>query len=63
MQDGTTTLLNVTGNVRSNGDIIIKKIIGDIMRKGKSIGKTKTYENKHFSWHDLYHQLKFLLSL
>ena len=23
----------------------------------------QTYENKHFSWHDLYHQLKFLLSL
>jgi len=46
MKDGTTTLLNVTGEVNKNGTIKITKIFGDIMSKGKSIGKTKEYANK-----------------
>lgn len=47
MQDGTTTLLNVTGEVKKNGTVKIMKIYGDIMSKGKSIGKTKKYENRN----------------
>jgi hypothetical protein len=47
MKDGSTTLLNVTGEAKKDGySVKITKIVGDIMRKGKSIGKTKEYENK-----------------
>lgn len=47
MKDGTTTLLNVTGEVKTNGSVIITRIFGDIMSKGKSIGKIKEYKDKN----------------
>lgn len=46
MQDGTTTLLKVTGKKDLYGRGIFTDIIGDIMHKGKVVGKTKEYHNK-----------------
>lgn len=45
-KDGTTALLNVTGEVLKNRNIKITKITGEIMSKGKSIGKTNEYVDK-----------------
>ena len=43
MKNGTTTLLNVTGDTKKCN---ITDIIGNIMYKGKVIGQTKEYHNK-----------------
>ena len=44
MKDGTTKLLEVTGEVNSyNGTIEITDIVGKIMHKGKEIGKKFEY--------------------
>lgn len=47
MKNGTTTLLEVTGDVRKDGTAKITKIIGNIMHKGKSVGQTKEYINEN----------------
>ncbi len=47
MKNGTTTLLSVTGEKNSKGVAVFTDIIGDIMHKGKVVGKTKEYHNKH----------------
>ena len=44
MKNGTTTLLNVTGDTDKCN---ITDIIGNIMYKGKVIGQTKEYHNKN----------------
>ena len=44
LKDGTTMVLNVTGDMRKNGRIRFTQIVGEIMSKGKSLGKTKEYK-------------------
>lgn len=46
MQNGTTTLLEVTGEKNHKGMSIFTDIVGDIMHKGRIVGKTKEYHNK-----------------
>lgn len=46
MENGSTLLLNVTGEMKPSGTVNITRIVGDFMRKGKSVGKTKEYANK-----------------
>ena len=53
LKDGTTMVLKVTGAIRKNGTIKFTNIAGDIMSKGKSVGKTKEYScNKGLSAED-----------
>ena len=46
MKDGTTALLRVKGDLTKNDTVKITQVTGDIMSKGKSIGKTKEYVEK-----------------
>ena len=46
MKNGTTALLNVTGEATHKGFPKITEITGDIMHKGKVVGKVKEYRNK-----------------